>query len=271
LTVGTDDAVALTTIPIVADVVGNVPVKRWVYFCVDDFSVWPGLDSTPLRELETKLVARADRVVAAGDNLAERLRTLGRDPAIITHGIDLDHWQKSVVSDSLLADLPRPVVLFWGLIDRRLDVNCLRALAARITGGTIALVGPEQDPDPALEGIQHLRRLGPVTYDRLPAVAAGADVLVMPYADLPVTRAMQPLKLKEYLATGRPVIATSLPAVAAWNSSLDVASGCDEFAELVLRRIQSGVPDSQTCARQMLGEESWQSKAQYLSHLLFEP
>lgn len=270
LVVPTDDAVVLTTIPIVADLVGNVPVKRWVYFCVDDFSVWPGLDSAPLHELESRLIARADRVVAAGENLAERLRALGRDPAVITHGIDLEHWQQSVEPDPLLHDLPRPLVLFWGLIDRRLDVNCLRALAARITGGTIALVGPEQDPDPALEGIPHLRRLGPVTYDRLPSVAAGADVLVMPYADLPVTRAMQPLKLKEYLATGKPVVATPLPAVAAWNDCLDVAGGSEQFADLVLRRIHSGTTDQQSCARESLQNEGWQAKADELRSLLFE-
>ena len=264
------DAVVLTTIPIVADVVGTVPVKRWVYFCVDDFSAWPGLDSKPLRDLEATLVAKADRVIAAGDNLADRLKSFGRSPAIITHGIDLNHWQYGVDGDQLLADLPRPLVLFWGLIDRRLDVPTLQTLAARMAGGTIALVGPEQEPDPALDAIPCLRRLGPVPYDRLPSVAAAADVLVMPYADLPVTRAMQPLKLKEYLATGKPVVSTAMPAVRPWHDSLDIADSPDAFAARVLDRIHSGIADSQRLARQTLAAESWQAKAAALRRLLFE-
>ncbi len=264
------DAVVLTTIPIVADVVGTVPVQRWVYFCVDDFSVWPGLDSSPLRELEAKLIVRADRVIAAGKNLADRLVSLGRKPDIITHGIDLEHWQQRKAPDEILANLPRPIVLFWGLIDRRLDISYLQSLASRMTNGTIALVGPEQDPDPALDAISCLRRLGPVTYDRLPAVAAGADVLVMPYADLPVTRAMEPLKLKEYLATGKPVVSSPLPAVKPWADCLDIADRPDEFTAFVLERIRSGLAEPQEMARRSLATESWQAKAAVLRRLLFE-
>ena len=68
-----------------------------------------------------------------------------------------------------------------------------------------------------------MRALPPVPYEELPSLAARATVLVMPYADLPVTRAMQPLKLKEYLATGKPVVVRALPATGPWADCLDAA------------------------------------------------
>ena len=65
---------AITTIPIVADLVGRLPVRRWVYYCVDDFSVWPGLDGELLGRMEDELLAKVDRTIAVSDTLMESLR-----------------------------------------------------------------------------------------------------------------------------------------------------------------------------------------------------
>src|SRR5205814_357991 len=117
----------------------------------------------------------------------------------------------------------RPLVVFWGVIDRRMDVALVRRLAADLPQATIVLVGPEADPDPGLAAVPRVVRTGPVPLEELPAVARAAAVLIMPYADLPVTRAMQPLKLKEYLATGKPAVVTDLPAVRPWADCMDLA------------------------------------------------
>lgn len=256
-----EEAVVLSTIPIVADLPARVRAWRWVYYCVDDFSTWPGLDSQPLAAMEGALVERVDRLVAAGDNLAGRLLAMGRSAEVISHGLDLEHWRAPVTVSPHLSGLSGPVVLFWGLIDRRLDPDFLRVLDRRMQKGTIVLAGPEQDPDPTLDSLSRVRRIGPVPYAELPALAAGATVLVMPYADLPVTRAMQPLKLKEYLACDLPVVCSALPAVTAWEDCLDVARTADQFAEWVLMRLSSGPDPQQRIARQRLVGETWMAKS----------
>jgi glycosyltransferase involved in cell wall biosynthesis len=263
------EAVVVSTVPITADLSTRVDAKRWVYYCVDDFSVWPGLDSGPLQAMEKDLVARADRIISAGDNLAARLKALGRDSEIVAHGIDLDHWTRADGDTSLLAGLPRPLVLFWGLVDRRMDIEAVTELDRRMTSGTIAIVGPQQDPDPRLAKLARVRMLGPSAYENLPALAREAAVLVMPYADLPVTRAMQPLKLKEYLATGRPVVVSRLPAVAGWEDCMDVADSPADFAGQVLARIGAPLPAAQAQARVRLGAESWRAKSARFAQILF--
>jgi glycosyltransferase involved in cell wall biosynthesis len=263
------DTVIVSTIPIVGDLPDRLLARRWVYYCVDDFSVWPGLDSEALSSMERKFVARADRIVAAGDNLAARMLSLGREACVITHGIDLEHW-RSRPSTNHLREFERPIVLFWGLIDRRLDINALRALDASMTSGTIVLLGPQQDPDPALGTLRRVRRPGPRPYESLPALAAESDVLIMPYADLPVTRAMQPLKLKEYLATGRPVVSTRLPATVGWEDCLDIVDGAEAFAAAVMCRCHAAAPSPQAAARaQRLEHESWRAKAAQFAEVLF--
>jgi len=79
---------------------------------------------------------------------------------------------------------------------------------------------------------------------------------------------MQPLKLKEYLATGRPVVSTRLPALAGWEDCLDIADGPAEFASAVLRRSVSDLPDAQSVARKRLQLEGWNMKAEEFVNVL---
>ena len=104
------------------------------------------------------------------------------------------------------------------------------------------LVGRQDDPDPALFAIPRVVHVPALPFADLPHLAAAASVLIMPYADLPVTRAMQPLKLKEYLATGRPVVVRDLPANRSWSDCMDLADTPTEFARLVRLRLEQGLP-----------------------------
>ena len=279
--------IAVTTLPITADLVGRIDIDRWVYYCVDDFSVWPGLDGQVLETMEARLAQRVDHAIAASQTLGDRLERLGRSSQLLTHGIDLEHWSAAQPATPPETEhkplenrtersclwwetLSRPIILFWGLIDERLDANWCRTLAASLRvgtagmnhrDGTLVLVGPTQSPHPGLQTIKHLVMPGPTAYEDLPRVAAASDVLIMPYVDKPVTRAMQPLKFKEYLATGKPVVVRDLPATQPWSDAADVVSDVNRFVEIVLFRAQQGVPRRQVEARRRLNLETWERKA----------
>jgi hypothetical protein len=328
--------VALTTLPITADLPKTLPVARWVYYCVDDFSQWPGLDGDTLRRMDHDMIQRADSLVAVSENLQKMIANDGRSSALLTHGVDVEFWntqrrlsarcdaatrraegnrlmlngarkselngrvslavldagdggQQSVAisehsrdrmaseppsrdtSDSaeeLLKGLQGPLIVFWGVIDRRMDSPSIRQLSDDLIEGTIVLIGPQQDPDPSLLSLSNVRTCPAQPLNALPSIADRADVLIMPYADLPVTRAMQPLKLKEYLATGKAVVVNRLPSTDAWCDCLDVAESPAEFSQLVRQRIYSGIPVLQSLARCRLQQESWKTKTERLEHIL---
>jgi glycosyltransferase involved in cell wall biosynthesis len=260
---------AITTIPIVADLLGELPVEQWVYYCVDDFSVWPGVDQQAMLAMERKLVERCDRLIAVSETLQDRLAAWGRTSELLTHGVDLEFWRLHLAQHTARNQSPR--ILFWGVIDRRMDVEWVARLSEDLTQGTIELVGPLADPDPRLLALPRVRHTPPQPLDELPKLAAAADVLVMPYADLPVTRAMQPLKLKEYLATGKPVVVRDLPSTEAWRDALDIAGSAGEFSRLVHERISAGVPQPQLAARERLADESWAAKAQQFLQFIESP
>jgi hypothetical protein len=161
-----------------------------------------------------------------------------------------------------------PLIVFWGVIDRRMDSPSLIQLSQDLIEGTIVLIGPQQDPDPALLALPNVQVLPAQPLSALPAIAEQANVLIMPYADLPVTRAMQPLKLKEYLATGKSVVVKRLPSTDAWADCLDAAETPEEFSLIVRNRVYSGISPAQALARCRLHQESWKSKADRFEHIL---
>jgi glycosyltransferase involved in cell wall biosynthesis len=261
--------IAVTTLPITADLIGELPVQRWVYYCVDDFGQWPGLDQEALRRLDDLMIGRADVLIAVSETLQDRIRSLRRESTLLTHGVDNAFWTGGS-DESLPAELDRlerPFVIFWGVLDRRMDLAFMQALSAALPRGTILMVGPQNEPDPALLNLRRLVYHPPLPFSTLPRLAREASVLIMPYADLPVTRAMQPLKLKEYLATGRPVVVRSLPATRPWADCLDLADDPTSFARLVVRRLEEGVPAEQIRARGRLADEGWEAKAALFERL----
>jgi hypothetical protein len=143
---------AITTLPITADISRNshgLDVDKWVYYAVDDFSEWPGLDSDVMRQMEAEQLQRMDVVVAASEHLRDRLAGLGRgDVHLLTHGIDTLHWKNntSCPSTESLRRGNGPVAVFWGLIDERLDEQWCIELAKELEqlDGTLVLIGPIQ-------------------------------------------------------------------------------------------------------------------------------
>ncbi len=283
----TTPPVIVTTLPLTADLVGRVPAARWVYYCVDDFSAWPGLDGRTLLAIERTLVAKVDRIVAVSPALQERIKAMGRTSELLTHGVDLDFWQPKNPSpdpspkrggeqepfspprfgEGFGEGFSSPLIVFWGIIDRRMETEFVRALAAAELG-TVMLAGPRNEPDSALLALPGIQFLPAQPIEALPELARRAAVLVMPYADAPVTRAMQPLKLKEYLATGKPCVVRDLPATREWADCLDLADSPAAFVAAVKRRLEQGLPDSQRLARRRLEHESWDEKARQFERLI---
>lgn len=273
--------VVLTTLPVVADLVGAFPACRWVYYCLDDYAAWPGWDAHTLHRCEQRLLRCIDRLIVANPLLLERFAGCSSPVLWLTHGVDWDHFAR-VDRPEAAEDVKRlwqpppaispPWIVYWGLIDARLDAAWLCQLSRRLVcsvGASIVLIGPQDHPPVELTSLSNVYLLPQVSYDVLPAVAAHAAVLIAPYRDAPVTRAMQPLKFLEYLATGRPVVARRLPALQRWADAADLADGPEQFAELVLLRLRTGLPQQQRQVRQRLRVESWEAKAELLERWLF--
>ncbi|MCS7022785.1 MAG: glycosyltransferase [Gemmataceae bacterium] len=279
--------VVVTTLPVVAGMVGTFRARRWIYYCPDDYSVWPGWDNHTLRRWERLLLARIDRLIVVNSLLLDKFNPLFTGPTLLlTHGVELNKFQQPIETQSPLPcpltgrreqrpDVipPRPWIVYWGLIDQRLDPALLGELAHRLSSGdcqaSILLVGPQDRPPVGLTQMKNVYILPSIPYEHLPGLARQAAVLIAPYRQLAVTRAMQPLKFLEYLATGRPVVARRLPALEPWSDAADLVDTPAQFAQAVLHRLHCGLSAQQQVARRRLQAETWQVKAELFERWLF--
>ncbi|MDO4551077.1 MAG: hypothetical protein Q4C96_07480 [Planctomycetia bacterium] len=300
---------AVTTLPITADLIPKTGrdshITRWVYYCVDDWSKWPGADGKTMEMMEKELLQKVDFVISAGASLQERLKSYGRDSELLTHGVDLKHWGfcedtedpfssakhfpgeeylgekdpqaavQKLPNDSYVkafsSELERPFYTFWGLIDERLDVPMILRLANDISSGTIIIAGPDASRTVVSE-LSHPRIFlpGKLKYKELPQLAKCSDVLIMPYRDIPVTRQMQPLKMTEYLASGRAAVMRRLPACQTWAEAADLVEDAESFSQIAQLRAQTGLPEEQKNARKCIRFESWEEKSRKFEKMLLE-
>lgn len=195
----------------------HLAAARVVYDCMDELAAFRGAPPA-LLEREGELLARADVVFAGGHSLFEAKR--GRHPNVhaFPSSVDVAHFGRArraaAPEPPDQAAIPRPRVGHYAVLDERLDRDLVAGVAALRPAWQLVLVGPVVKIDPAeLPRAPNIHYLGGKAYDELPAYLAGWDVAFMPFALNEATRFISPTKTPEYLAAGKPVVATPVPDV----------------------------------------------------------
>lgn len=262
-----DRWVLLTTIPVVADVFDALPAAAKVYYCVDEYAEWPGHGKDVMTAQEARLLERVDLVVATSRHLQRRKTRPGRATELLTHGVDVAHFAGGHGGKARLAEMgvdpARRVVGFFGLLDERIDPDLVIAVARARPDDVFLFVGPRAADMGRLEAVPNVRLLPPVPYAELPCLASGFDVAWLPYRINALTVNIHPLKLKEYLALGCPVLSTPLPEVADLAGHVTVAAGADACAAALAAWAQAP-PSPADATRAFVQSQSWEAKAAQL-------
>jgi UDP-galactopyranose mutase len=206
-----------------------------VYDCMDELSAFAFADPL-LVQREAALLEAADVVFTGGRSLYEAKRRRHDNAHPFPSSIDAAHFAVAREADRSPADqrdLPRPRLGYYGVIDERLDLELIDALAAARPDWAIVMVGPVVKIDPAaLPQRPNLHWIGGRDYADLPAYLSGWDVALMPFAINEATRFISPTKTPEYLAGGRPVVSTPIADVVSDYGALQavrIAGTADEF------------------------------------------
>jgi glycosyltransferase involved in cell wall biosynthesis len=257
-----DQPIVVTTVPNVAEYQDLIIDRRVIYYCVDDFSLWPGLDAKTVQAMETRLIARADRIIAASDNLAQRFKEMGKDPGVITHGVDLELFSTAALREhQRTLHIQKPRVGFFGLIDGRMDWELLVALARQMPDISFVFAGPIDASAGGLPVSSNIHFIGPVAYPELQEFIAGMNALMLPYKTGALGKMLSPLKLKEYLATGKPIVCSAIDAVWEWDDVVDIGRTVEEWQGLLRRVVQGESSKRSAIVSGRLATESWQVKA----------
>ena len=205
-------------LPTAGLVAGDFGEELLIYYCVDEFTGFAGVAARALAEQEADLARRSDLVVVTLTPLLRSKSPLNPHTVLVRNGVNFEHFRRALdpatrIPDAIAA-LPRPIIGFFGLVAADwVDVGLLCRVADRFPHASLVILGLVTTDVSALRERPNVHLLGQVPYADLPAFCKGFDVALIPFRINEVTLNSNPLKAREYLSAGLPIVSTAIPEV----------------------------------------------------------
>lgn len=209
-----------------------------VYDCMDDWPAFPG--SEPEISLwEIELATKADLVLATAVSLYARMKAINPRTAYLSNAVYPKDFTDKLPIPVDLKHIPRPRILFVGLIGEWVDLDLIQFVAKARPDWSLVMIGPSGVPTPVLPCAQNIFWLGKKPYSELGAYMHHCDIGLIPFTQTRLTRAINPLKAHEYIASGLPVVSTFLPDLLLFDDpAIKVTSSYHGFLEALNQSLQ---------------------------------
>ena len=261
-----------------ADLPGRFGEKMCVYHIVDEYSGYGGLTQErrqAVLQREQRLIARADVVFVTSPALLQSKGRYNPNTHLVPNAVDYEAFSRALEDPTLPADLealPRPRVGYVGAVNDKVDFALLSELARRHRDWSVVVVGPwavrEDANAPVLRQEPNVHFLGKQDVARVPHYIKGLDICLMPYKLDEWTRSIDPLKLYEYLAAGRPVVSTAIPAAQPFGAWISIAVEGDGFISAAETALAQDSAAARVARRAEASRHSWDSRVNVISEQL---
>jgi glycosyltransferase involved in cell wall biosynthesis len=250
--------------PSAAEILERLAPQAVVYQRTDRIEAFPDGEPSLLGKYDVYLKQKADVTLYCSTLLFREERERCRHAAFVDHGVDFEQFATAGDdgggAPADLSSLPRPRIGFIGAIDSHtFDPELFLGVARRLPECHFVLVGACTLPIDWC-GLQNVSVLGQRPYGDIARYMAACDVLIMPWNQSEWIKACNPVKLKEYLAVGRPVVSTDFVELERYEGLVQKAHGPDEFAARIRAALREG------CDRHRLRErvrrETWAAKSE---------
>jgi len=267
--VGFDRPILWIILPHYSSIVETVPHAGIVYYVVDEYSAMPGVDAARIREMEGVVLRNADVVFAISEQLVAAKGKANANTYFSPHGVETAHfgraYRETLPTPPELAGIPRPIVGFFGLIEEWLDFDLLDYLAEQRPQYSFVMVGRVARDIARFQKRPNVFFLGKKSYDDIPSFLRAFDVCHIPFELSDVILHSSPLKLKEYLAGGKPVVSVAIDEVKKLDGLVYVANDYAEYLHGIDRALAEDSPERAAQRVRAMEGESWQSKVETIS------
>lgn len=264
LRLGIRDFHLWTFLPNTGDYVGTLGEALAVYYCVDEWSMFSYLDREATQRAERQLLERVDATFAINHALADAKRAVCPATFVSPHGVDHALFARALDDATAvpadLGALPRPRIGFYGTLQSWVDFELIAHVARARPGWSIALIGQQLGDLSAIRGIPNIHLFGQRRHDELPAYCKGFDVGIIPYKIDERMTFVNPLKMREYLSAGLPVVSTPVPEVVRYAHACRVASTPDEFVAAIEAALGEGDRAARLARSEAMKAETWQAR-----------
>ena len=259
--------------PDIAYVLNHFNEEKVVYYCVDDHASFSGYNKAQVLRDEEELCRNSDLVITTSTVLQETKKAWNPNTILVPHGVEFKHFNQAV-TDKLpcpieLQNIPRPRMGFFGLIRDWVDIVLLAQIARKRKDWHFVIIG-DGDSTVDLSSYQTLSNmhfLGRKPYTELPAYCRHFDVGLIPFKVNDLTYAVNPIKLREYLSAGLPVVSTPMPEVKLYEHLVEIADTVEDFEQSLEICLQSTETD-RTARLDAMAKETWEVKLEKIHKAL---
>lgn len=263
---GMSDAALWFVVPHPSFMLDAVPHDLAIYYCIDDYAAHPGVDSVRIGACDAELTTKADHVFVAPPALVEAKKAINPFTTFSPHGVDVELFAMTQSPATAIppaaASLRGPVVGYFGLIAAWTDLELIEWLATSRPSWNFLLVGHASVDVSALARLPNVRLVGAQPYESLPGWAKAFDVAIIPYRLNQQVRNANPLKLREYLATGKPVVSVASPEINRFQGLVHVADGRESFLEGIENALRNDTEQARIQRMESVRTMSWEHRAQ---------
>ncbi|HVF86934.1 MAG TPA: glycosyltransferase [Pyrinomonadaceae bacterium] len=263
-------------IPTAAEMIGRLDESLVIYHVSDKYdanTMDHATDPAAIRRLHETALDKADLIFYSGRKLyTEAGRGRGRS-YLLEQAVDFEHWA-SVTSGALevapeVAALARPRLGYFGAIEPWLvDQELIKLAAEKHPAWQWVFIG-NKARGMEIENLPNTHFLPPVAYDELPRYAAGFDVCVLPWeTEQAFTSYGSAIKVREYLATGKPTVIAPLPEYEPMKDVLRIARSRDDFFRQVENALKESGTEAARARQAAVAGGTWDARAEWVSGLI---
>jgi len=243
-----------------------------VYYCVDKYAALPGVDADAVAAMDATLTTSANLLFVASEKLLEDKRSLRPDAILSPHGVDFDLFSQALAgTDERPSDLPAwpgAIIGFFGLLESWIDLDLLTHVAKRRPDWLIVLIGHEAVNLGSLRNLPNVLLVGRKPFAQLPGYGRFFDVGLLPYKLTQQVIRSNPIKLREYLAMGKPVVSVRFPHAEGFGELVYLSDSYDEFVSAIERALREDDTTRRRARIESVRQSSWAARARWaLQHL----
>jgi glycosyltransferase involved in cell wall biosynthesis len=225
---------------------------------------------------EAAMIKKVDQVFIHSPGLMEKKGTINPHTTFIPNGVDFTAYANPAPEPHDLASIPRPRIGYTGYIKKQLDWPLILELAKRHKEWSFVFVGPKSPHPEILAALQELSSfhnvyfLGAKSTWALAAYPQHFDACIMPYRVNAYTNNIYPLKLHEYLASGRPIVSSLIRSLREFSKVIALANGFEEWSNALTRTLEpaASCPEAAAARRRIACEFDWNKLAQVIAQSL---
>ncbi len=235
-----------------------------VYYCIDDYAAHPGVDTELIAARDHELTRCADLVFVAPPALVAAKQMINARTRFSPHGVDVSLFAQAMdpatVVPAAAQGLSHPVVGYFGSIHEWIDLELIEWLARERPQWTFLLVGHAATNVSRLQALHNVMLVGAQPYSNLPAWAKAFDVAIIPYRHNRQVENANPLKLREYLATGKPIVSVSHPEINKFARWIEIAEDRDAFLNGLECALSSNSEAAATERMLSVADQTWDNR-----------